>query len=67
MLLVSKKCILLGDIADVALVLAQYLYKIAGSTPSAWEQKGVAVAAYTVAVGCKCSLLKSISTTLMQS
>ncbi|TID16827.1 high affinity methionine permease [Venturia nashicola] len=33
-----------------AIVLAQYLYKIAGSTPSDWEQKGVAVAGYTVAV-----------------
>ena len=35
------------------LVLAQYLLKLAGATPTAWEQKGVAVAAYSVAVLCK--------------
>lgn len=39
--------------ASNAIVLANYLYKLAGSTPTAWEQKGVAVAAYTVAVLCK--------------
>jgi hypothetical protein len=40
------------------LVLAQYLFKINGATPTAWEQKGVAVAAYTVAVGRKCPVSK---------
>lgn len=32
-----------------AIVLAEYLFKINGHTPSAWEEKGVAVAGYTVA------------------
>ncbi|KAI9708247.1 MAG: hypothetical protein M1820_004201 [Bogoriella megaspora] len=36
--------------ASNAIVLAQYLFKLGGSTPSAWQQKGVAVAGYTVAV-----------------
>lgn len=33
-----------------AIVLAQYLFRINGHTPSAWELKGTAVAGYTVAV-----------------
>lgn len=33
-------------------VLAQYLFKLAGSTPTNWKLKGVAVASYTVAVLC---------------
>jgi hypothetical protein len=36
-----------------SLVLAQYLFKLGGSTATPWQQKGVAVAAYTVAVGRK--------------
>ncbi|KAI1846225.1 hypothetical protein JX265_010602 [Neoarthrinium moseri] len=32
-----------------ATVLAQYLFRISGRSPAAWEQKGVAIAAYTVA------------------
>ncbi|KAI4215640.1 MAG: hypothetical protein LQ351_002109 [Letrouitia transgressa] len=32
------------------IVLAQYLFRINGHTPSPWELKGVAVAGYTVAV-----------------
>lgn len=35
------------------IVLAQYLFAINGAKPSAWEQKGVAVAGYTVAVLCE--------------
>ena len=31
-------------------VLAQYVFRMAGRTPTAWEQKGVAVAGYTAAV-----------------
>ena len=31
-------------------VLAQYLFRINGHTPSTWELKGTAVAGYTVAV-----------------
>ena len=34
-------------------VLAQYVFRMAGRSPTAWEQKGVAVAGYTVAVICK--------------
>ncbi|KAK0733120.1 amino acid permease-domain-containing protein [Lasiosphaeria miniovina] len=33
-----------------AIVLAQYLFRTNGYTPTAWELKGVAVAGYTVAV-----------------
>lgn len=33
-----------------AIVLAQYLFRINGHSPTAWELKGVAVAGYTVAV-----------------
>lgn len=28
--------------------MAQYLFKIGDHTPSAWEQKGVAIACYTL-------------------
>ncbi|KAE9976711.1 hypothetical protein EG328_002426 [Venturia inaequalis] len=48
----AVQTVLLSFSASNTIVLAQYLYKIAGSTPSSWEQKGVAVAAYTVTVGC---------------
>lgn len=34
-------------------VLAQYLYKLADSTGTDWEYKGVAIASYTVAVLCR--------------
>ncbi|KAJ5925246.1 hypothetical protein N7454_007885 [Penicillium verhagenii] len=33
-----------------AIVLAEYLFALGGSTPTAWQEKGVAVAAYSVAV-----------------
>ncbi|KAJ5166775.1 uncharacterized protein N7482_005556 [Penicillium canariense] len=33
-----------------AIVIAEYLFHVAGTTPTAWQQKGVAVAAYTLAV-----------------
>ncbi|KAI8300586.1 Taurine hydroxylase-like protein SAT17 [Colletotrichum sp. SAR11_240] len=33
-------------------ILSRYLWRIAGKTPSAWELKGVAIAAYTFAVIC---------------
>lgn len=32
--------------------MSRYLWRIAGKTPSAWELKGVAIAAYTFAVIC---------------
>lgn len=34
-------------------VLSRYLWRIAGKTPSDWEMKGVAIAAYTLAVICE--------------
>ena len=36
-------------------VLANYLFKLANVDSTAWMQKGVAVAAYTVAVLCQLS------------
>ncbi|OAL40595.1 hypothetical protein AYO20_00331 [Fonsecaea nubica] len=41
--------VLLSFSSSNAIVLAQYLYRINGATPTAWELKGVAVAGYTVA------------------
>ncbi|KFA76382.1 hypothetical protein S40288_04795 [Stachybotrys chartarum IBT 40288] len=35
-----------------AIVLSRYIWRIAGVTPTDWESKGVAVAAYTLAVIC---------------
>jgi hypothetical protein len=29
-------------------VLAQYLYRIGGKSPTEWEEKGVAIAGFTV-------------------
>lgn len=42
--------VLLCFSASNSIVLAQYLFRINGHTPTPWEQKGVAVAGYTVAV-----------------
>lgn len=36
-----------------AVVLSQYLWRLADAEPSDWEIKGVAIAAYTLAVICK--------------
>lgn len=41
--------VLLSFSSSNAIVLAQYLFRINGHSPSAWELKGVAVAGYTVA------------------
>ena len=41
--------------------LSQYVFRMAGRAPAAWEQKGVAIAGYTVAVireSCRLWLLK---------
>lgn len=35
-----------------AIVLSQYVFKMAGHDPTAWEMKGVAVAGYTLAALC---------------
>ena len=42
--------VLLSFSSSNAIVLAQYLFRINGHSPTAWELKGVAVAGYTVAV-----------------
>ncbi|KKY19943.1 putative high affinity methionine permease [Phaeomoniella chlamydospora] len=42
--------VILSFSSSNAIVLAQYLYKINGHSPTDWEKKGVAVAGYTVAV-----------------
>jgi hypothetical protein len=34
-------------------VFSQYIFRMAGRAPAAWEQKGVAIAGYTAAVVCK--------------
>jgi amino acid transporter len=41
--------VLLSFSSSNAIVLAEYLYRINGHTPTPWELKGVAVAGYTVA------------------
>ena len=33
---------------NLRIVLSEYLYQAAGQTPSAWQEKGVAVAGMTV-------------------
>lgn len=38
-----------------AIVLSNYLWRLAEKEPSDWEIKGVAIAAYTLAVFCKSS------------
>ncbi|KAH6633472.1 amino acid permease-domain-containing protein [Boeremia exigua] len=46
----AVQSVVLSFSSSNAIVLAQYLFAINGSTPSAWELKGVALASYTVAV-----------------
>lgn len=42
--------VILSFSASNAIVLSQYLFRINGHTATPWEQKGVAIAGYTVAV-----------------
>jgi hypothetical protein len=42
-------------------VLAQYLYKLANSTGTDWEYKGVAIASYTVAALCTSISIRSFT------
>lgn len=42
----------LNVLTDHQLVLSRYIWRIAEKTPTDWESKGVAVAAYTLAVIC---------------
>ncbi|KAK1569477.1 amino acid permease-domain-containing protein [Colletotrichum navitas] len=48
----AVQSILLSFTSSNAIVLSRYLWRIAGKAPSAWELKGVAIAAYTFAVVC---------------
>ncbi|KAI9740221.1 MAG: hypothetical protein M1834_004799 [Cirrosporium novae-zelandiae] len=46
----AVQSVVLSFSSSNAIVLAQYLFKLSSHSPSPWEQKGVAVAGYTVAV-----------------
>ncbi|RMZ77173.1 hypothetical protein DV737_g4504, partial [Chaetothyriales sp. CBS 132003] len=45
----AVQSVLLSFSASNAIVLARYLYRINGATPTNWQLKGVAVAGYTIA------------------
>lgn len=49
----AVQSVLLSFSSSNAVVLSRYLWRIAGKVPSDWEMKGVAVAAYSLAVICK--------------
>ncbi|THW04454.1 amino acid transporter [Aureobasidium pullulans] len=44
----AVQTVILSFSSGNAIVMAQYLFKIGDHTPSAWEQKGVAIACYTL-------------------
>lgn len=46
----AVQSVVLAYSSSNAVVLSQYVWRIAGKVPSAWEMKGVAIAAYTAAV-----------------
>jgi hypothetical protein len=46
----AVQSVLLSFSSSNAIVLSQYVFRMAGRAPAAWEQKGVAIAGYTVAV-----------------
>ncbi|KAG7000034.1 High-affinity methionine permease [Fusarium oxysporum f. sp. conglutinans] len=48
----AVQSVVLSFSSSNAIVLSRYLWRIAGKTPSDWEMKGVAIAAYTLAVIC---------------
>ncbi|KAG6321604.1 hypothetical protein E4U44_004816 [Claviceps purpurea] len=48
----AVQSVILSFSSSNAIVLSRYLWRIAGRTPSEWEMKGVAIAAYTLAVLC---------------
>lgn len=48
----AVQSVLLSFGSSNAIVLSRYLFRIADKTPSDWEMKGVAIAAYTLAVIC---------------
>jgi amino acid transporter len=49
----AVQSVLLSFSSSNAIVLSQYIFRMAGRAPAAWEQKGVAIAGYTAAVVCK--------------
>ncbi|KAF5680028.1 high affinity methionine permease [Fusarium heterosporum] len=48
----AVQSVVLSFSSSNAIVLSRYLWRIAGKVPSDWEMKGVAIAAYTLAVIC---------------
>ncbi|KAF4450778.1 hypothetical protein F53441_6110 [Fusarium austroafricanum] len=48
----AVQSVVLSFSSSNAIVLSRYLWRIAGRAPSDWEMKGVAIAAYTLAVIC---------------
>ncbi|KAG6026835.1 hypothetical protein E4U41_001158 [Claviceps citrina] len=48
----AVQSVILAFSSSNAIVLSRYLWRIAGQTPSDWQMKGVAIAAYTLAVLC---------------
>ncbi|KAI3394492.1 hypothetical protein diail_2626 [Diaporthe ilicicola] len=48
----AVQSVILSFSASNAIVLSRYIWRIAEKTPTDWESKGVAVAAYTLAVIC---------------
>ncbi|KAF2436329.1 high affinity methionine permease [Tothia fuscella] len=48
----AVQTVLLSFSSSNAIVLAQYLFRLGGHTATPWQLKGVAIAAYTVAVLC---------------
>ncbi|KAM0280648.1 hypothetical protein ACHAQH_003955 [Verticillium albo-atrum] len=48
----AVQSVILSFSSSNAIVLSRYLWRIIGKTPSPWEMKGVAIAAYTLAVIC---------------
>ncbi|KKA28238.1 hypothetical protein TD95_002430 [Thielaviopsis punctulata] len=48
----AVQSVLLSYSSSNAIVLSRYLWRIVGRSPSDWEMKGVAIAAYTAAVVC---------------
>ncbi|KAJ9607680.1 hypothetical protein H2200_007758 [Cladophialophora chaetospira] len=45
----AVQSVLLSFSASNAIVLAQYLYRVSGTTPTSWQLKGAAAAGYTLA------------------
>lgn len=48
----AVQSIVLSFASSNAIVLSRYLWRLAETEPSAWQMKGVAIAAYTLAVIC---------------